>query len=745
MKRIAQVLALLFFTIVVVAAPAFAQESTILLVDQKSKKPVAFAHISIKGISSQQEQFVVSDQSGKALVKCSERSAVSVSFIGYKTLLDTIKPGESKTLYLYPSAFDVDEIVVTGQLEPIRVDQSIYKIKVISSKDILDRAANNMNELMSTELKFRTFNDGVLGSSLSIQGLSGNNVKILIDGVPVIGREGGNIDLNQLNLSNVDHIEIVEGPLSVIYGSNSLAGAINLITKKNKYYQRSLSLSSYYESVGVYNVDGLYTTKKNNSTYTFSGGRYFDQEFDINPDVRSTLWKPKEQYFGDFKYVYGTDKTSFKISTALLRELLIDKSEPYDYYQEQVSDVHLTSYRGTITANYDRYLASDKLISYVASYSSYYRLNNKFNKDLTTLNEVQTDDDLTIANALLFRGLWNNFGEDKKFNYQFGYDSNIETGWGDKIEGGKKTMGNYALFWSGQIQPNKKINVQPGIRVAYNTDFDSPVVPSLNVKYSPNEILDIRASYVRGFRAPTLKELYMDFFDSNHDINGNKDLKAEHGNNFNLSFNINTDKLHKLHYSNVKVDFYYNRMHNNIVLAQASTGTVTYTYVNIANYATIGGSAQFSYKFHPYLKFTAGVSSNGFINSLDNENLELKDYLFGTDLSTDVQFTIVRYDADISLFYKVNGKLPQFRVDPQKRLVYSYIGEFHTMDISLNKRFWQNKITFSTGVKNLFDNYSIESFGAAGAVHSGDGSMPVAWGRTFFVKLNMNLNKILKK
>ena len=69
---------------------------------------------------------------------------------------------------------------------------------------------------------------------MSLQGLSGEHIKFLIDGVPVIGRMDGNVDLSQLNMYNVDHIEIVEGPMSVIYGSNALAGAVNIITKENK-------------------------------------------------------------------------------------------------------------------------------------------------------------------------------------------------------------------------------------------------------------------------------------------------------------------------------------------------------------------------------------------------------------------------------------------------------------------------------------------------------------------------------
>ncbi len=91
---------------------------------------------------------------------------------------------------------------------------------------------------------------GVFGTNLSIRGLGGENLKVLIDGVPVIGRLNGNLDLGQMNINNADHIEMVEGPMSVIYGSNALAGVVNIITKENKNVPVSANVNGYYESVG---------------------------------------------------------------------------------------------------------------------------------------------------------------------------------------------------------------------------------------------------------------------------------------------------------------------------------------------------------------------------------------------------------------------------------------------------------------------------------------------------------------
>jgi len=114
----------------------------------------------------------------------------------------------------------------------------------------------------------------------------------------VIGRLDGNIDLSQINLSEVDHVEIVEGPMSVIYGSNALAGVINIITKENRRSSLMSGFESYYESVGVYNLNGNFSMNRKNHGIGINFGRNFFGGYSIEPDARSKQWKPKEQYNG---------------------------------------------------------------------------------------------------------------------------------------------------------------------------------------------------------------------------------------------------------------------------------------------------------------------------------------------------------------------------------------------------------------------------------------------------------------
>ena len=102
--------------------------------------------------------------------------------------------------------------MVTGQLNPTAKNNAIQDIIIINNKTIKSNLFNNLGDLLKYQSNFTLSNDNILGSSILMQGVSGQNVKILIDGIPVIGRLNGNIDVSQINLSNIDKIEIIKGP-----------------------------------------------------------------------------------------------------------------------------------------------------------------------------------------------------------------------------------------------------------------------------------------------------------------------------------------------------------------------------------------------------------------------------------------------------------------------------------------------------------------------------------------------------
>jgi outer membrane receptor for ferrienterochelin and colicins len=169
---------------------------------------------------------------------------------------------------------------------------------VIGSKEIELQSATNLRDILMTQLNMQVSADPVLGSSISLQGLSGPNVKILMDGIPVLGRENGSIDLSQINLYNIDHIEIIQGPASTVYGADAIGGVINLISKTNVTNPVEVNLNTKYETIGTYNLDAGFNFSKNNSAFNIYGGRNFFDGYSADESERSLLWKPREQYFG---------------------------------------------------------------------------------------------------------------------------------------------------------------------------------------------------------------------------------------------------------------------------------------------------------------------------------------------------------------------------------------------------------------------------------------------------------------
>jgi outer membrane receptor for ferrienterochelin and colicins len=130
---------------------------------------------------------------------------------------------------------ELDAVVVTGQIQPQSMRQSVYRIRTISQERIRLRAATDIAGILNNEPGIRFSTDFALGETdISLMGMGGQNVKILLDGIPLVDRGSTRQSLSQVDINTVERIEIVEGPMSVVYGSDALAGVINIITRKTK-------------------------------------------------------------------------------------------------------------------------------------------------------------------------------------------------------------------------------------------------------------------------------------------------------------------------------------------------------------------------------------------------------------------------------------------------------------------------------------------------------------------------------
>jgi len=125
------------------------------------------------------------------------------------------------------------ETVVTATRTPQRSDEVTVPTEVITRREIEVSGARDLAELLELYPGVEIARDvPVRTSGVRLLGLDPEYVLVLIDGERVPGRFGGTLDIERLSLRDVERIEIVKGPSSVIYGSDAMGGVINLITRR---------------------------------------------------------------------------------------------------------------------------------------------------------------------------------------------------------------------------------------------------------------------------------------------------------------------------------------------------------------------------------------------------------------------------------------------------------------------------------------------------------------------------------
>lgn len=738
-----------------------AQELTIL--SSETQTPLIGATVQLKRADGS-AFYHTTDQDGKAFIKKTEFKnslylLAHISYIGYQKMTDTIQFFQNKTLLLQPMAFDIHDVVITAQYSPTSVENSVHKVKVISQQKIENMAAVNLQDVLTNELNVRLTQDNILGSGMSLQGISGQNVKILIDGVPVIGRLDGQIDLNQINLNDVERIEIIEGPLSVNYGSNALAGTINVITKKESPEKVSIGINSYNESIGRFNLETSLNSRlaKNHSVRLAVGRNYFDgwnAEDGFLPSFaaqradsgRAQQWNPKEQYFGRIQYNLNYKRLLLSYKAELFDETITNYGFPRrstnsfiafdDYYHTQRIDNALFL-QGQLHKNWS--------VNWTAAYNDFERIKEARRKDLVTLESTRVREeanndtqDTSTFNLFMSRGSIATTKDSTWFNYEIGYDINLEQAAGKRIDGREQYIADYAAFITAEMSIFSKLLLKPAIRYSYNSEYHAPLTPAVNLKYKLKNSA-IRFSYAKGFRAPSLKELYFNFDDINHSLFGNSQLKAEQSNNYSAS--IRHKLLIKTVLLKVELASFYNQIYNQISFAQSNIGGGdTLVYFNIGENQTKGLNLSFSMIYENW-RINLGSSYIGRYNRLADEN-PIDEFSYALEFTGNATYELQKPQLTLAIFFKHQGELPGFGYNTEGKVVEQRIDSYRIMDVTISKPFWQKRIQTAFGVKNIFNVQNVEANLAGGAHSSGGNSISVGTGRTFFLKLGFQLSKM---
>lgn len=744
LRTLLVVIVLLFFV------PVFGQE--IKIVSHSGNQPVNNAKLEFRCLATDEVRSFETNKEGIVVLpsdfSCSE-SDLLITHPNFEDLLIKYIFAPTKTIEIQPKGKEMEEVVITAQYASTSAEKAVQKIKVIDRKTIDLMGAQNLKDVLSNQMNIRISQDNVLGSSMSLQGISGQNVKILIDGVAVTGRVNGNIDISQINMNNVERIEIVEGPLSVNYGTDALAGTINIITKKFQKPSTSGSLTSYYESNGQYNISGRLAHSTPKYTFSLVGGRnYFDgwkqgdrpfliDKVAIADSNRVKDWKPKEQYFGTAFIGRKIKNVNVGLSSDYFYEQIMNRGAPRMPYYETAFDDYYTTGRFTNSLNINGKIRPNGNVNAVFAYVYYQRIKNTYIKDLTTLDQQLTptpeDQDTSRFYNFTARGSYSTVYANSKTNGELGYDFGHETGTGIRIKNGNQQIGDYAIFGTAEYRPTSKLTVRPGVRLIYNTAYKAPIVPSLNIKQDLGKRSTIRISYARGFRAPALKDLYFYFVDVNHNIKGNENLKAEYSHNFSASFNTRFEM--KSMQWKLDNSYFYNTIRNLITLAQSSA--TEYSYFNLSKFKSVGANVSLEGKWKN-LTATIGGSYVGRYNELF-ETTNSARYTYSPEGRMNVQYAWLAKECTFSIFYKYTGKTPNFALDANNQLYKTSIADYHMMDASVAKYFWKKRVLLTIGGKNLFNIQNIVGTATGSAHTASSNTIPLAMGRTFFFKFDINL------
>lgn len=636
----------------------------------------------------------------------------------------------------------IQEVVITGQLSIKPIEDAVQDITLISSEVIESGIYDNLASLLNQQISISISQDNILGSNMSYQGISGQNIKVLIDDIPIIGRLNGQIDLSQINLNTIERIEIIEGPLSVDFGTDALAATINIITKKDFDHAFNFKVNNYFETVGKYHNGFLLAHKGNNySTYYNFSRKYFDgwsenEKINFVPmsqiadSNRFKSWKPKEQFYNRLQYQFYKNKNLIRFYIEDFREKITNKGYPRLPYFENAFDDYYSTYRNNIGSELKFKLLQSE-IRLLLSFNQFKRIKSTYFKDLTTLEQTLVDnleDQDTSKFDMLTLKLVLSKDSSNSTSYQLGVHGQFESTTGQRVINNYQEIYDFAVYNNTEWSPNLNLVIRPALRLIYNSKYQAPLIPSLNVLYKKKDFR-IRSSFARGFRAPTLKELFLDFVDVNHNIVGNSSLLAETSINYRLSFDYS--KKLKNNLFNLKFSIFHNKIDNKINLFYYSENENQYSYFNMGNYLTKGCSFDSKFK-------TKNTSLNFGVNYIGIPN-EYQNFIYSSALNFSGVLNLNKR-VKLNLFYKYSGSIPNYVLNENNNIVKNSSDSYNLLDISLRNDFCSKKVILKIGAKNIFNIISINSESLESMIHSGSSnSMLIGYGRSFFMSLNLNL------
>ena len=641
----------LFFISVFLTQILYSQNATIEGTISDEGNPLAFATVMIpsqnKGTTSNEDgTFKISDLLPGTYT-------ITASFVGYKPLRTkvTVVSEQTNTIDLnLSSSIQLEEIVVTGTMKPTYVTASPIKVDVITSQQLdtyIPAAAssviegvqlvNGVEEVIACGVCYT--------NSISINGLNGAYTSVLMDGTPMFGNLASVYGLNGIPNMIIDRFEVIKGPSSTLYGSEAVAGVINIITKDPKQqplFSVDLMGTTHKESFG--NIAFAPQIKKSNGYIGFNYA-YVNDFDDYNED-----------HFGDAILL---DRYSFFTKWNIHRKSGKDFNISGKYYYEDRRNgveefVDKRNYR---TLRGDDQIYGESIYTKRAELFGSYVFNTSFDLKLDfSLSHHDQDsyygsDFYKAKQQIVYANFIWNVGYNKhdiiigattRFN---AYDDNtIATEGLDNNGSMVNTPDNRfipGLFVQDEITVSDQWTVLAGARLDHFDDHGIIFSPRLNFKITPSDWTTIRSNFGTGFRTVNLFTEDHAFISGQRSVQITEALEPEQSYNTSLSI---TNVVAVLGGSGtIDVEGYFTHFTNKIIPDYSTPGKIIYE--NSEGFArTMGIGVSLTQQFQFPLALNAAINFQSAKETEPDEN--------GVMLKRDIEFA-PRWSSTISANYRI--------------------------------------------------------------------------------------------
>lgn len=653
----------------------------------------------------------------------------------------------------------LNEVVITGTGTEHYLKDAPVQTEVITAKALEQYQARSIDDLLSGLCPSLTFHDGDMGSHIQLNGLNNDYILILIDGKRMNGDVGGQNDLNQLNPANIERIEIVKGAASSLYGSDAIAGVINIITKRSREKMELTSTSRVGEHGDVRQSTSFGFTLGKLKSVTGVNFRHTD-------GWRNTdLQRDQNQLKSGSTMLTVNRSSNYTVSENLDWQInrRLNLTAEGTYYERWVMRTHgpwkyLPNdfyYRNYTFALGSKYTFGER--NYLSADISYGRYGYFYDYKLNQYTDYYVDDDrhkhITFyAGQRIKQSIQKQWLGQVKSVFYIGDHHILNAGLEyryDHLEAPHRIEKNCAWIYSlaAYLQEEwtaaEKLVFTAGVRATRQKETGFNLSPKISALYKAGERVNLRASWSMGYKAPAIKELYYNYsgvigggaFTAYH---GNTGLKAQTSHYYSLGTEYAGQKFQ------ASLTGYVNRIHNMIELVEIALTPEekmdeiekSKQYRNLTKARIYGADFTFTYRPFRSVSFGGGYS---YADAKAQYSGKGKDYLkylplnatslHNATLNASWQHSWQHYRLAVGGYGKYQSTRRYIEDNDADGFQTWRINTAHSW---LKPKHWT--FTLNVGVDNVFDYVDRTPFGRNRAT-----STP---GRNFYVSLLIKFKNI---